>query len=389
MKKNLAVIGLALVMLLGIGHKSQAQEYTTASLNLFFDALAPYGNWILMPDYGYVWQPAEVGPDWRPYTNGRWVWTDYGWTWVSYEPWGWATYHYGRWVFTDDYGWVWIPGTVWASAWVTWYTGPEYIGWAPLPPDNNFFIEIGIGPIAFSYYTRPSHCVFVPASSFLSINISSVVIPPSRNIIIIRNTKNINNITVVNNRVINNGPSVNIVERATGVRVQKVNIVDRNIDTHEALKNSADVNKLERNNLYVFRPNIVKRANETPPIIKREPIKHGQISRPTYKEEGLGNPSRQQGLEREPSLKDSEINQPIVYRGEEIKPSKQREFKEKLPKGGEINQMPVYRDGFSKPSRQQGFEERRALKESGLNLGEKNKKINPSENKKREEQKEE
>ena len=271
MKKNLVVIGLALVMLLSIGHKSQAQEYTTASFNMFFDALALYGNWTSMPDYGYVWQPTDVGPDWRPYTNGQWVWTDYGWTWVSYEPWGWATYYYGRWVFIDDYGWVWIPGTVWAPAWVTWYTGPEYIGWAPLPPDNNFFLEIGIGPIAFSYYTRPSHCVFVPASSFLSVNINSVVVPQSRNITIIRNTKNINNITVTNNRVINNGPSVSIVERATGVRVQKVNIVDRNIDRHEVLKNGADVNKLERNNLYVFRPNIVKRANETPPIIKGNP----------------------------------------------------------------------------------------------------------------------
>jgi uncharacterized protein YraI len=37
----------------------------------------------------------------RPYTVGRWVFTDrYGWMWASSEPFGWATYHYGRWGFS-------------------------------------------------------------------------------------------------------------------------------------------------------------------------------------------------------------------------------------------------------------------------------------------------
>jgi uncharacterized protein DUF6600 len=315
MKKKLVIISLALAMLFGIGYKNQAEAYTTVSFNLFFNALAPYGNWVSVPTYGYVWQPTGIGPGWRPYTDGHWVWTDYGWTWVSYEPWGWAPYHYGRWVFTDDYGWVWIPGTTWAPAWVTWYTGSEYIGWTPLPPDNHFFLEIGIGPIGFSYYTRPSYAVFVPTNSFLSVNINSVVVPQSRNVTIIRNTTNINNIRVVNNRVINNGPGVSFVERAAGVKVQKVNIVERNIDPHAVVKGG--VNKLEGRNLYVFRPNVVKKANETPSIkeqtIKRSETGNGKT--PVHKRELNGVP-RQGGLEKKASIRGNETPKTPVHKKE-------------------------------------------------------------------------
>ena len=63
---------------------------------MFHDSLSPYGSWFETPDYGYVWQPVIVrDSSWRPYTRGRWVCSDHGWTWVSDEPFGWATYHYG------------------------------------------------------------------------------------------------------------------------------------------------------------------------------------------------------------------------------------------------------------------------------------------------------
>jgi hypothetical protein len=268
-KKRLLIIGLALpILLFGVGYRNQSQAYTTVNFSLFFDALAPYGNWIPTMDYGYIWQPADTGADWRPYTDGQWVWTDDGWTWVSYEPWGWATYHYGRWVFTDDYGWVWIPDTVWAPAWVTWYEGSDYIGWAPLPPDNSFFLQIGIEPTDYNYYVQPRYCVFVPSSSFLYSNISSVVVPSSRNITIIRNTTNINNITVVNNRVINRGPSVGFVENATRVRVQKMNIVERDADIGTIVRSGTNSDKIEGRNLYVLRPNLTKKAHDTPSFSK-------------------------------------------------------------------------------------------------------------------------
>jgi hypothetical protein len=75
------------------------------TIDTFFDALSPYGEWVEHPDYEYVWIPNEVPGDWRPYTVGQWVWTDdYGWYWESDENFGWAVYHYGRWGYDENYG---------------------------------------------------------------------------------------------------------------------------------------------------------------------------------------------------------------------------------------------------------------------------------------------
>jgi hypothetical protein len=35
--------------------------------------LTALGTWITLANYGPVWYPNGVGPDWRPYINGRWV----------------------------------------------------------------------------------------------------------------------------------------------------------------------------------------------------------------------------------------------------------------------------------------------------------------------------
>ena len=81
------------------------------SYDMFYTKLERFGEWRETSDYGFVWQPREAqSRDWRPYTNGHWVYSDAGWTWVSEEPFGWATYHYGRWTRLRGVGWVWVPG---------------------------------------------------------------------------------------------------------------------------------------------------------------------------------------------------------------------------------------------------------------------------------------
>jgi hypothetical protein len=102
------------------------------SVDSYQQTLSPYGSWQTDPSYGQYWQP-RVAADWQPYSDGQWIWTGYGWTWVSNEPWGW-TFHYGRWAYLRPRGWVWIPGTVWGPAWVSWVSYGGYIGWAPLSP---------------------------------------------------------------------------------------------------------------------------------------------------------------------------------------------------------------------------------------------------------------
>jgi hypothetical protein len=105
------------------------------SFNDFYTNLAPYGQWIEDEHYGFVWSPT-VDNNFRPYyTNGRWAQTDYGNTWISDYPWGWACFHYGRWTFDTYYGWLWVPGSDWGPAWVSWRSGTGTFGWAPLSPD--------------------------------------------------------------------------------------------------------------------------------------------------------------------------------------------------------------------------------------------------------------
>ncbi len=277
MRKKLAIICLALAIIFGIDNKNTTEAHVAVGFNLFFDALSPHGNWVSVPTYGYVWYPTLVRLHWRPYTDGRWVWSDYGWTWVSYEPWGWAPYHYGRWAFLDYYGWVWIPGTIWAPAWVTWYTSPEYIGWAPLAPDYNFFLEIGIGFNSYNYYAPQNHCVFVPSHEFLYHNVYSVVVPQSHNVKIFKEAKHINNVKIVNNNVINRGPDVGFVERVARTKVNKVNLVEKDIDINRVIKTSANVNKLDGKNYYVFRPDVVRKDKGIAPPNGGPPRKTLQI----------------------------------------------------------------------------------------------------------------
>lgn len=118
-----------------------ASQDSTASFQNFYDQLAGQGTWIQTDQYGYVFQPTETDPNWRPYMYGHWVNTEAGLTWVSDDPFGWATDHYGRWVNLDGYGWVWVPGYTWAPAWVSWREGDDEVGWAPLPPDSDQGID--------------------------------------------------------------------------------------------------------------------------------------------------------------------------------------------------------------------------------------------------------
>ncbi len=107
--------------------------------------LSRSGRWVYMNDYhSNVWIPYSIGSEWRPYSNGRWVWSpDYGYTWASYEPWGWFTHHYGRWQWDPNYSWYWIPGYHWSPAWVSWFWDDSYYGWCPLSWWNTPVVIIG------------------------------------------------------------------------------------------------------------------------------------------------------------------------------------------------------------------------------------------------------
>jgi uncharacterized protein YraI len=197
----------------------------------FYSRLAPYGDWIWLEGQ-YVWVPEDVGPQWRPYTVGRWAYTDrYGWMWVSREPFGWATYHYGRWGFSRRVGWFWVPGSRWAPAWVSWRQSNDYLAWAPLPPtpDEGLGISIRVGTIP-DYYWQ-----VVPDSDFLSDDLPDRIVRDKRRYDpILRDTRPLGNVTVVNNTtIVNNVVNVTHVEEKTRKKVV-VHKVERTKDERRA-----------------------------------------------------------------------------------------------------------------------------------------------------------
>jgi hypothetical protein len=190
--------------------ETRTEEPSTASYGMFYEKLEPHGEWRETNEYGYVWQPreAETTRDWRPYTEGRWAYSDAGWTWISDEPFGWATYHYGRWVRLRRIGWVWVPGNEWAPAWVSWRTSKDYVGWAPLPPEARFDRRSGIHNWADNYYDiGPDQYAFVSSNDFGSEHVRRAVVPAERNISIVVDTTNVTRITFANTTIVNEGPN--------------------------------------------------------------------------------------------------------------------------------------------------------------------------------------
>lgn len=147
----LALLALLLLAAPGAFAREDDEDDDTP-IESFYEELDEHGRWVTHPRYGYVWSPDVANEDdsededaWRPYTRGRWIFTDeHGWYWESDEPFGWAVYHYGRWTFDDDLGWLWVPGRQWGPAWVAWRRNDDHIGWAPLPPDATWEPSRGV-----------------------------------------------------------------------------------------------------------------------------------------------------------------------------------------------------------------------------------------------------
>jgi hypothetical protein len=123
-----------------------------------YEDLDDYGGWRPVPEYGTVWFPRATVVGWAPYRYGHWAWiSPWGWTWVDDAPWGFAPFHYGRWIAVGG-AWGWVPcrprsefvgvayvRPVYAPALVAWVGGSHFavgvaiggggnVGWFPLGP---------------------------------------------------------------------------------------------------------------------------------------------------------------------------------------------------------------------------------------------------------------
>ncbi|HEY4114465.1 MAG TPA: DUF6600 domain-containing protein [Rhizomicrobium sp.] len=218
---------------------AQAQMHASIGFNFFHDRLAAHGQWIHHPVWGDVWRPKPriVGADFQPYTNGHWEYTDeYGWYWVSADPFDDVVYHYGRWVYDPQYRWLWVPGYTWAPAWVVWREGDDYTGWMPMPPTESFLSGAGVsfgvdlGPVGVNFYRNfygsrvdpDDFYVFVGNGHLVDRDYRRFVVPRDQRKVIIDRTRSVTKFEVVNNRVVNRGVDVKIVERAAGHRIAPV-----------------------------------------------------------------------------------------------------------------------------------------------------------------------
>ena len=236
----------------------------------FGEALEPYGNWMHTHEYGDVWKPRIQNPTiWAPYTVGRWHYTELGWHFTSSEPWGWACYHYGRWVRYRTMGWCWVPGREWAPAWVSWRTSPRHIGWSPLPPSATWNHHSGIRHWADNRFNiGPSHYNFLRVEDFNTRSCHSSLISRRQNTSLMLSTNNVTLMFSISlggrKRICNRGPDRNYltrhhhqdhrplrITRNRGERgcVNQVNVINQEIVIHQRVENQTNINLSKSKNI--------------------------------------------------------------------------------------------------------------------------------------------
>jgi hypothetical protein len=162
-----------------------------------YEDLDENGDWRPESSYGNVWFP-HVSEGWAPYREGHWAWVDpWGWTWVDDEPWGYAPFHYGRWMSVDG-RWGWVPGPmevapVYAPALVVFVGGGGgfggNMGWFPLGPREVYV---------------PSYAVsrgYVNRVNVSNTTVSTMTVTNIYNTTIVNKTTVINNVTYANRNV--------------------------------------------------------------------------------------------------------------------------------------------------------------------------------------------
>lgn len=240
---------LTLCVLMGtslcVWHDKASAQQLTVSLQLFYDQLSPHGKWAEDPDLGYIWIP-KVHKGFTPYgSDGHWVFTDDGWTWVSVYSWGWAPFHYGRWHKNPYYGWVWLPDTEWGPAWVSWRKSDSYYGWAPMGP--GITVNIAIGK---DYHQPDDYWIFVKDRDIGRPDVNLYYVKKSNNVTIIKKSTVIVNTRIDKSRNVTyiSGPDKDDVQKVTGKPVKHVTIKEYDKPGQQ----------VKNNELHIYRPQVQK-----------------------------------------------------------------------------------------------------------------------------------
>jgi hypothetical protein len=199
----------------------QENEY----YKIFYDQLNSFGRWVDDPTYGSIWFP-NVDEDFIPYvTNGYWVYSEFGLTWVSDFEWGWAPFHFGRWDYDKVSGWFWVPGYEWASAWVLWRRADGYYGWTQMRPNSS----------VDRYYDLPhEHWIFVKDNDVDRHDLAKIFVSRNNNTLIFSNSMIIDRVYHDKKRqeYYFSGPSREEIRRTIGRDMKTVKLVEKDTPGH-------------------------------------------------------------------------------------------------------------------------------------------------------------
>jgi len=166
----LALMALCLVLPSRAGMASYSDRGKT-DFDTALQLLNPYGTWSKI-DGLWAYTPTNHQV---PYTNGRWIYTDYGWYWKGSLPYNWVTDHYGYWKCGADKVWSWYPGPFWLPEIVELRATSTYIGWrsAAVDDDGNF-IEAPV-----DRYSKMDEWTFVSLTQFAGQITPGIVASPN------------------------------------------------------------------------------------------------------------------------------------------------------------------------------------------------------------------
>ncbi len=142
--------------------KAYAAPSTARTIAEFKAVLADYGTFGTHAKYGEIWVPTVTPQGWHPYPACQWVYTKNGWYFNDETPWGSIVHHYGRWSHDEKIGWFWVPDENWSPGWVAWRKSDQWIGWAPMPPQQDAQL------VSSAEFNNDKFWVFMDAKKFFN-----------------------------------------------------------------------------------------------------------------------------------------------------------------------------------------------------------------------------
>jgi len=157
----------------GIDSRAGDAAYTdrgTIDFDVALKLLNPYGTWAKV-DNTWAYTPLNHQ---APYTDGRWLYTEYGWYWKGNNPHSWLTEHYGYWKRGADKVWAWYPGPFWLAQIIEFRVTPTHVGWrsAAVDREGSFIEEPD------DRYAKTDEWTFVTKSQFANPITPGIVAKP-------------------------------------------------------------------------------------------------------------------------------------------------------------------------------------------------------------------